>query len=955
MGRARKKPYLGRTPNETKTQKAYAEAGIGRDAAKNTSSYDAGAVASTGSVPTVSTSYSVPAPGSSRGSRSTPTRGDYGRTSTYSAIDPSVDAALIPNAATGLSDLDQGRARKAITGSAKGRSVLEATPDMLKKAAELGLIASPVPAGKLKLASTVARAVKDGSKAARGGKSAAAKAVSKAAPAKKGTRPVARKVERAVPKRSKVGPKVISNRPPAPKGARKAADLRPSMRAALRKPLTRKERVRAAKVAGTVAGGGAGTVGALAFAKRDEAGTASFYSPGKYPQEKIDPDTYVPTPKERRTLKLNQQVDRLTRQIRRTTGGKLVVKDVDGGRTVYRPKNGKFGRVPDRKVADPDIDFLAGEMPRKMPSRKPGARTKQEAAFGRSMKAAGRKVDRSNLRVKPKSRAQVAMEALGDAIGGTAVGKVAGRAVDAIGDIGEDSRNKKFDRAELRRRKASAGTEAFSIARALSGSRGVKEGKVTRFRGKNTFGDPPVEHFLKSERAGKLRTTGKGELATVGQLMARKGLKLSGKELRRAIAKGGTKIEAAGLSPEMSKFAEVLAKETGLSPKTVGAWVLAEQGWAYSEYVAKGYHNWLNIGPHMQRPEFGDPVSAAKLTADSLLGKPGAIKMGAGIPNIVPLARGKSPAEQGRVILDSGWGTVTMPLGSVSVSKSPGAQKRIGQARADLSASEVRAARLGVPGAEDPNAVAQVAREVGAKPTGNASKQTVTRFRNGMMAAKYLEKLQLPYVWGGGHVAGDIDPTTGLDCSGAVSYIGQKMGVMEGSLVSGDFGSVTKPGPGAVTVLYNPTHVLMKIGNKYFGTSSTNPAGGAGFLSKELGDSEMASGKYSIGHFPGMGQKVAKQMGFKTSGAGSGADLPGMSVSDDGLTATVNSGAGVTTDTPRYSDKPILPDSGSYSGGISSGGLPQEYTDLIMGNGTAPGNDVLEEFLNRARSRKRRR
>jgi hypothetical protein len=121
----------------------------------------------------------------------------------------------------------------------------------------------------------------------------------------------------------------------------------------------------------------------------------------------------------------------------------------------------------------------------------------------------------------------------------------------------------------------------------------------------------------------------------------------------KAFGSGKAKITAPNLSKSQRTFAEVLAKETGLDPKVVGGWVLAEQGYASGDYEARNYHNWLNIGPHMEAPEFSSPATAARATAAFLRGeKWGA---GAGIPGILPNALGKSPEEQVEVLRGSGW------------------------------------------------------------------------------------------------------------------------------------------------------------------------------------------------------------------------------------------------------------------------------------------------------------
>jgi hypothetical protein len=83
---------------------------------------------------------------------------------------------------------------------------------------------------------------------------------------------------------------------------------------------------------------------------------------------------------------------------------------------------------------------------------------------------------------------------------------------------------------------------------------------------------------------------------------------------------------------------------------------------------------------------------------------------------------------------------------------------------------------------------------------------------------------KLPYKWGGGHGASPAPLGTPVDCSG---YVSQILGVAP--RVSGQFTKFGKPGPGKqVTIYANSGHVLMRIGNRWFGTSRSNPGGGAG-------------------------------------------------------------------------------------------------------------------------------
>jgi hypothetical protein len=91
--------------------------------------------------------------------------------------------------------------------------------------------------------------------------------------------------------------------------------------------------------------------------------------------------------------------------------------------------------------------------------------------------------------------------------------------------------------------------------------------------------------------------------------------------------------------------------------------------------------------------------------------------------------------------------------------------------------------------------------------------------------ANMIDAAQQPYKWGGGHGA---TPTLAgpWDCSGAVSAV---LGV--DPRVSGAFQSWGAPGGGRhVTIYANPTHVLMEIDGHFFGTSQTNPGGGAGWI-----------------------------------------------------------------------------------------------------------------------------
>lgn len=120
------------------------------------------------------------------------------------------------------------------------------------------------------------------------------------------------------------------------------------------------------------------------------------------------------------------------------------------------------------------------------------------------------------------------------------------------------------------------------------------------------------------------------------------------------------------LAPKQAQFASALASETGLNPRVISSWLLAEQsGSAAKFYEGKGYNNWLNIA----RTDSGDaggahssvwknPASAARATAEWLQGR-GQIaheygKPAAGIQAILHTAH-TSPQEQIHAIATSGW------------------------------------------------------------------------------------------------------------------------------------------------------------------------------------------------------------------------------------------------------------------------------------------------------------
>lgn len=115
--------------------------------------------------------------------------------------------------------------------------------------------------------------------------------------------------------------------------------------------------------------------------------------------------------------------------------------------------------------------------------------------------------------------------------------------------------------------------------------------------------------------------------------------------------------------------------------------------------------------------------------------------------------------------------------------------------------------------------------------------------------AAALDAQHLPYVLGGGHSAGihDVSTVGPVDCSGAVSAV---LGV--DARVSGAFEAWGEAGPGKyVTVYANEAHVLMEINGHFFGTSASNPGGGAGWIPRgKLSEAYLA--RFTARHPPGM-------------------------------------------------------------------------------------------------------
>ena len=225
---------------------------------------------------------------------------------------------------------------------------------------------------------------------------------------------------------------------------------------------------------------------------------------------------------------------------------------------------------------------------------------------------------------------------------------------------------------------------------------------------------------------------------------------------------------------------------------------------------------------------------------------------------------------------------------------------------AKLKAVEAKASKLGIATKANP---------------GKPPPKVVKKYKSALSAMSQIGKKGYEYQWGGGHGPNAGEPVggpgPGFDCSGAISAMLHSVGDLKTPLVSGDMGQALAPGPGAITVFYNSVHTFAYVParKEYWGTSESNPGGGAGFFPKSVGDSEVASGDsggaFNVGHVPGLGKKQARQLGILnlgpggSSGGSTGSEFPGMTISPTGTTATVDSGAGTHQKEVGFSKRPL--------------------------------------------------
>jgi cell wall-associated NlpC family hydrolase len=91
-----------------------------------------------------------------------------------------------------------------------------------------------------------------------------------------------------------------------------------------------------------------------------------------------------------------------------------------------------------------------------------------------------------------------------------------------------------------------------------------------------------------------------------------------------------------------------------------------------------------------------------------------------------------------------------------------------------------------------------------------------------------------PYKWGGGHGQWRDD---GYDCSGSVSYALHGAGLLDGSLISGDFARWGEKDEGRwVTIYANRDHVYMVVAGMRFDTSAQSRTGSRWTLEQRSAD-----------------------------------------------------------------------------------------------------------------------
>ena len=142
--------------------------------------------------------------------------------------------------------------------------------------------------------------------------------------------------------------------------------------------------------------------------------------------------------------------------------------------------------------------------------------------------------------------------------------------------------------------------------------------------------------------------------------------------------------------------------------------------------------------------------------------------------------------------------------------------------------------------------------DVGKLPSGSVDRA--------IAAAQVLSNMQIPYVWGGGHSIAEMEANhpAGLDCSGAVSWVLYRAGMLDAPLTSGDFETWGDPGHGnAMTVQCNQGHAWIQFNGRNLQLNTVTP-GDVGarlesmsYSNASAGDEGATNGSFVARHFPG--------------------------------------------------------------------------------------------------------
>ena len=252
---------------------------------------------------------------------------------------------------------------------------------------------------------------------------------------------------------------------------------------------------------------------------------------------------------------------------------------------------------------------------------------------------------------------------------------------------------------------------------------------------------------------------------------------------------------------------------------------IARSGWASSGYEGGASLRTLygQLGWMKDSKSGGVVNGGGRATTSAAPGTTASSAGGDGLAALTAVlaARQKPVLQSAGVQAPSFSARPAMPQGYQQASSGGAPQQEKPQSIGDILA----AAGYGSAGEQPVTASAADAVSGDGSPTARTAFAETARQR-----AETINAWQKPYLWGGGH-AGKVDlkKAQPLDCSGAVSAV---LGI--NPRVSGQFTTWGRPGraPGGkgVTIYANKEHVLMEIDGRFFGTSKSNPGGGAGWI-----------------------------------------------------------------------------------------------------------------------------